>query len=93
MKKLPKTQTFKLGKYHFDWIDSPIRGSCDVPDGYFKLRMMIPKITSEKELADVLHEVAHAEKIPDKYLDGKRDFTVHQAKLIWRLIGHLVEGK
>ena len=76
-----KTQTFKLGKYYIEETN-PMQGLCDVPDGYFKLHMYIPSGDTEKELATILHEIAHAEGIPDKYLDYERDFTEHQAKLL-----------
>ncbi len=78
-----KTQTFKLGKYEITEIDTQILGLCDTPSE--KLGMMIPSGNTQEALWVTLHEASHAEGVLDKYLHGDRDFTVHQAKLLWRL--------
>ena len=67
------------------FLDQPLEGMCDRPDSYHKLWMYLPEGNSLNDLATAIHEAAHAEGIPDKYLDKDRDFTIHIAKFLWRL--------
>jgi len=78
-----RTQTFKLGKYYIEETP-PMQGLCDVPNGYDRLRMYVPKGDTQKELATIIHEISHAEGIPDHYLHNERDFSEHVAKYLWR---------
>ena len=79
-----KSQTFALGRYRIDWVDGPIDGLCDMPRKPDEMWLTIPAGNTEKDLATCLHEVAHAEGLPDKYLDGDVDITEAQARLLWR---------
>ena len=83
-KRKVRSATFKMGRYVIEELDGPIEGMCEVPGG--PLYMMIPKPTSAKKLAVILHEAGHAEGIPDKYLDGDRDCMEPIARLVWRLL-------
>jgi len=80
-----KTQTFKLGKYKLDLTDTElaVHGFCDIPGD--PLSLCVPRVNTMSALATVLHEAAHVEGVPTKYLDKGRDFTEHQAKLAWRM--------
>jgi len=80
-----RSQTFKLGKYKIILFDGVILGFCDIPDGKSDLYLYLPTGNTEQDLGTCLHEAAHAEGVSKDLLDGERDFTEHQARLLWRM--------
>ena len=81
-----KTHSFRLGKYHFDWLDTMLEGMCELPDDCTKLYMMIPEENTCKALCTCIHEMMHAEGIPNKYLDGEyADAAERIGKCLWRI--------
>ena len=81
-----KTHTFRLGTYEIEEARN-IEGYCDIPDGYYKLHMMIMGGNDFKALSSALHEAMHADGIPDKYVhDGiEISGTERIARFLWRL--------
>ena len=79
-----KSQTFARGHYKIEWVDAPLAGMCEIPDPSPNLYMVLPSGNTCKDMATCLHEVAHAEGVPDRWLDGGRDVTEAQARLLWR---------
>ena len=77
------TQTFRLGRYRI-YEDAPLDGLCDIP-GDENLTISILPGNSLRALHTALHEAAHAEGVLPRHLDVDRDFTEHQARLLWRL--------
>jgi len=73
--------TFRLGKYTVT-EDSPLVGICDTP-GDAHLGISVLPGNTRKALAVSLHEFAHAGGIPDRYLDGERDWAVDAARALW----------
>jgi hypothetical protein len=81
-----KTHTFKLGRYYIEETDRGVLGMCEVPGGRANSMYMFILSGKDKEALRVaIHEAAHAEGIPDKYLDEDRDFSSHLANFLWRL--------
>jgi hypothetical protein len=78
-----RTHTFKLGRYII-WQDN-VLGWCDKPDKSHKLYMILQPGNTQQALATSIHEMSHAQGIPNKYLDDGYDFTEEIARLLWRL--------
>jgi len=84
-KRKVKTHTFRRGKYHFDWLDRKLEGMCEIPENPSRLYMMIPEGGTCKDLCVCIHEMAHAEKIPDTLLDGERDSAKAIGTALYRM--------
>lgn len=80
-----KTAKFKTGTYKIDLLDGPVFGFCEDPQQTATLHMAIPNGGTKRDLATCVHEMMHAEGIPDRYLDEERDAAIYIARLLWRM--------
>ena len=77
-----KTHTFRLGRYAIDEADG-LYGCCDVPGCDDNLGMIIMSGDTRRALNTSVHEMMHAEGVPDEWThDGTPDRI---ASALWRL--------
>ena len=77
-----RTHTFRHGKYDIEEANG-LYGLCDVPSDSKKLRMIVLEGNTRLALNNSIHEMMHAEGVPDGLV---HDMTPDRiADALWRM--------